>query len=366
MFKRMLGIITANFSGSELGCLTAERPVASLPVAGRYRLIDFPLSNMRNSGITTVGLMTPYKYRSLMDHVGVGKEWLLGRKVGGLFVLPGSVYGLRGEADKFLLRDIIQNRDILDRSSSDVVVVAAADWVYNIDFRDVLAQHNRTGADVTMVYKKDFQVNREGSLFLKMKEDGEVTGLSATGKDCFLDAFIINRPLLQSFISWYGTVNHFDLVADIFRENLGRMKIYGYAFEGYAGVISTLADYMQVNADFLRQEVREQIFRTDRPINTKVQDNAPTKYSDEAHVANALIPTGCVIDGTVENSVLSRGVEIAEGAVVRNCILFKETVVREGSQLSYVIADKHAEILENRTLMGYATYPIVLAKGKKV
>lgn len=366
MYKRMLGIITANFGGSELGCLTAERPVASLPVAGRYRLIDFPLSNMRNSGITTVGLMTPYKYRSLLDHVGVGKEWQLGRKVGGLFVLPGSVYGLKGEKDKFLLRDFIQNRDILDRSSSDVVVVTTSDWVYNIDFRDVLQQHTKTGADVTMLYKKDFQENRSGALFLKMKEDGEVTGLSATGKDCFLDAFIIDRQLLLSFIGWYGTVSHFDLVEDIFRENLGRMKVHGYAFEGYAGEVTTLTDYMQVNADFLRQEVREQIFRPDRPVQTKVQDNVPTKYSDDAQVSGALIPTGCIIEGTVENSVLSRGVVIGKGAVVRNCVLLQHTMVGEGTVLENVVCDKNVVLRANTHIAGAEGRPIVIPKNQEI
>ena len=366
MMKRMLGIITANFSGDELGSLTAERPVASLPVAGRYRLVDFPLSNMRNSGITTVGLITPYLYRSLMDHVEEGKAWQLSRKTGGLFVLPGSVYGLKGETDKFLLRDFIQNRAILDRSSSDVVVVTTSDWVYNIDFRDVLEQHNRTGADVTMLYKKDFRANAPGSQFLRLKDDGEVTAITGTGSDCFLDAFIINRPLLLSFISWYGSVNHFDLVADIFRENINRMKVYGYAFEGYAGVVSTLADYLQVNADFLSQDVRKQIFRADRPIQTKVQDNAPTKYGDNASVKNALIPTGCVISGTVEDSVLFRGVEIAEGAVVKNCVLMQHTKVGPGTVLENVVCDKNVVIRADTRITGAEGRPIAIPKNQEI
>ena len=366
MFKRMLGIITANFGGGELGCLTAERPIASLPVAGRYRLVDFSLSNMRNSGITTVGLVTPHHYRSLMDHVEEGKAWQLSRKSGGLFVMPGSVYGLKGETDKFLLRDFIINRAILDRSSSDVVVVTTADWVYNIDFRDVLEQHNRTGADVTMLYKKDFRANQPGSQFLRMKDDGEVTAITGTGSDCFLDAFIINRPLLLSFIGWYGAVNHFDLVADIFRENMGRMKVYGYAFEGYAGVVTNLAEYVQVNTDFLRQEVRQQIFRADRPIKTKVQDNAPTKYSGDAVVTNALIPTGCIIDGTVEDSVLFRGVEIAEGAVVKNCVLMQHTKVGPGTVLENVVCDKNVVLSANTHITGAAGHPIAIPKNQEI
>ena len=366
MFKRMLGIITANFGGGELGCLTAERPIASLPVAGRYRLVDFPLSNMRNSGITTVGLVTPHLYRSLMDHVEEGKAWQLSRKSGGLFMMPGSVYGLKGETDKFLLRDFIVNRAILDRSSSDVVVVTTSDWVYNIDFREVLEQHNRTGADVTMLYKKDFRANKPGSHFLRLKDDGEVTAITGTGSDCFLDAFIINRPLLLSFISWYGAVNHFDLVADIFRENMNRMKVYGYAFDGYAGVVTNLAEYVQVNEDFLRQEVRDQIFRTDRPIQTKVQDNAPTKYSDGAGVSNALIPTGCIINGTVENSVLFRGVEIAEGAVVRNCVLMQHTKVGPGTVLENVVCDKNVVLGANTHITGAAGHPIAIPKNQEI
>ncbi len=364
--NRMLGIITANYSGTDLGCLTAERPVASLPVAGRYRLVDFPLSNMRNSNIMTVGLIAPFHYRSLLDHVGVGKAWQLSRKVGGLFVLPGSSYGLKADPDKFLLRDFLENRAILDRAREDVVVVTSANWIFNIDYRDVLEKHMASGADVTMIYKKNFQANRPGSVFLKQNDQGEVTGLSSSGEDCFLDTFLINRSLLLSFLGWYGTVNHFDLVTDIFRENFGRMKAQGYAFDGYAGEIDTMEDYLRVNSEFLNADVRSQIFRRDRPIQTKVQDNTPTKYADDAKVSNVLIPTGCIIDGTVENSVLSRGVEIAAGAVVRNCVLLPHTKVGPGSVLENVVCDKNVKISGNIHISGGEGHPVAIPKNQEI
>ena len=153
--KRLMGLVCANYASDRFGMLTEERPIASIPFGGRYRLVDFPLSNMVNSGINTVGLVTPYAYRSLLDHVGNGKAWTLNRKVGGMFILPGSAYGVKNAQGKFLLRDVIRNQAYLERSRRDIVVVTACSKIFNMDFREAAEQHEKSGAVVTLLYKRE-------------------------------------------------------------------------------------------------------------------------------------------------------------------------------------------------------------------
>lgn len=363
--KKLMGLVTANYSNEAFGVLTNERPVASLPFGGRYRLIDFPLSNMMNSGITTVGLITPYMYRSLMDHVGVGKEWSLNRKIGGMFILPGSIYGLKSTRGKFLLRDIIQNTPFLIRGGCDLVAVTGCNRIYNIDFREVAAQHESGGAEITLVYQKRDD-GGEGQ-YLTFSENGRVTAVKndAGSGNYFLDAFIINRELLLKFTNWYQALGYLDLM-EIIGENLDKVRVRGFEYAGYVGCVDGLDSYMQTNLALLRADVRDALFLRDRPICTKVQDSPPAKYLETSHVCNSLISSGCTIEGTVENSIIFRGVRVGRGAVVRSCVIMQGCEIGEDTNLENIICDKYVEVKAGVKVTASPDAPIAVGKKQEL
>ncbi len=366
--KQMMGLISANYVNDSFAQLTQERPVASLPFGGRYRLVDFPLSNMVNSGIYTVGLVTPYLYRSIMDHVGVGKEWLLSRKVGGMFILPGSVFGLNRVHGKFLLRDLIQNRAYLDRSQTELVVISGCSKVFNIDFRDVAEFHTAHDAEITLIYKKADACCTSDELYLDIGDNGRVFSVNRTGGSAanyFLEALIINRELLLKFIDWYEVISYLDLT-EIIIDNIKHLGIYGYEFTGYVGNIGSVKCYLKASRDLLEPEIQHELFKHDRPIRTKIQDSPPAKYWPTSDVNNSLISSGCIIKGSVENSIIFRGVTIEEGAVVKGSIIMQSTVVQKDSYLENVICDKFAIIRQGVKLMGNNTNPILIGKRQEV
>lgn len=364
-----MGLIMTNYSDGNFGSLTEDRPIATLPFGGRYRLVDFPLSNIVNSRITTVGMITPYMYRSLMDHLGAGKEWMLNRKVGGMFFLPGSIYGVKNQShSKFLLRDIILNRSYLERSDSDVVVVSGSNKIFNIDYRDVCRSHAEAGADITLIYKPGFVAYEGNNMYLEVSANSRVKGIvdeADENANCFIDAFVINRELLINFMSWYGALDYMDLL-DIFEENLDKVKINAYAFNGYLGIVNGLASYLRSNLDLLDAEVRRELFLTDRPIKTKVQDASPAKYTSTAKVSNSMISTGCVISGTVENSIIFRGAKVAPGAVVRNSIIMQKSEIGPGAVVENLILDKYVILKEGVQLSGNADKPIAVGKRQSL
>ncbi|MBQ6540645.1 MAG: glucose-1-phosphate adenylyltransferase subunit GlgD [Oscillospiraceae bacterium] len=364
-----MGLIMTNYSDGSFGSLTEDRPVATLPFGGRYRLIDFPLSNMVNSRINTVGIITPYMYRSLMDHVGAGKEWMLNRKVGGMFFLPGSIYGVKNQShSKFLLRDIILNRSYLERADHDVVVVCGSNKIFNIDYRKVCGHHEASGADITLVYKPGYTTCEGPERYLEISSTERVTGFLSEADDkanCFMDAFVINRSLLLKFMNWYGALDYMDLT-EIFEDNLDKVRINAYSFDGYLGSVNGLASYMSSNLELLDPEVRNELFLGYHRIKTKVSDAAPAKYITGAKVENSLISTGCTVGGTVENSILFRGAKVAPGATVKNCIVMQKCTIEQGAVLENVILDKYATIKAGVRLSGTKELPISVGKRQSI
>ena len=365
---KLIGLIAANFTDETFGELVQMRPVASLPYAGRYRMVDFPLSNMVNSGVGTVGLITPYMYRSLLDHVGVGKEWTLSRKVGGMFVLPGSIYGLKNVHGKFLLRDMQQNRVFFDRGGKGLTVISGCCKVFNIDYRKVAEYHEKNHNDITLIYKRGFAPEGDGELFLNLEENGRVKelGVYTEGADCcFLDSLILSTDLLRNLLDWYDAMPYMDLV-EVIMENLKTLRVGSYEFTGYVGALNGIRSYMEINMDVLKPAVQKELFTADRPISTKSQDYAPSKYMPGARVKNSLIPTGCILEGTVENSVLCRGVHVKKGAVIRNSIIMQKCVIGEGAVLDHVICDKYTTFHDGIQISGTAEYPATIGKYQEI
>ncbi|MGX8698655.1 MAG: sugar phosphate nucleotidyltransferase, partial [bacterium] len=284
MKDRVVGLITANYDTPELVSLTGDRTVASLPYAGRYRLIDFSLSNMVNSGIGTVGLITPYKYRSIIDHIGAGSEWGLDRKNGGLFILPGSVFGITSPGSRFLLRDIRRNLVFLTRSPAPYVVITSSNTVVNMDMNPLIEQHIKSGADITMAYVTADEDDKD---VYAIKTEGErVTGTGRgvkAGDKAFIDCFILSHDLLFKILEWYAAIDYLDFF-EVLEGEYAKMDVRTFCYEGYAKSIFSVPNYFKRSMDLLSHEVENQIFDPKRPIITKIVDTPPAKYAKGARV----------------------------------------------------------------------------------
>jgi len=367
--NNVMGLITTNYSSEQFSKLADIRPIATLPIGGRYRLVDFPLSNLVHSGIRTVGVTSAYRYRSLIDHLGAGKEWSLSRKDDGLYILPGSAYGMKRFQGKFLLRDLINNRPFLDRANEDYVIVSASNKIYNIDFHQAVEQHIESGSEITMLYKEIANANLKQGHFLDLDRDGTVLGIGDAATSgiaaWFMDCYIINRETLLNLMEWYSNIDYIDMM-EIIADNIGRLKINSYSFNGYVGAVDSTYDYMQCSMDMLDPAIRNELFNSKKMIFTKVQDAPPAKYLEGAQVTNSIVASGAIVEGNVENSILSRNVKIGKGAVVKNCVILQRCVIEPGAVLENVICDKFAYVSEGVRLSGTKYSPLVIEKNQKL
>lgn len=361
---KVIGIIAANYDTPDLETLTHDRTIASLPYCGRYRLIDFALSNMVNSGIETVGLVLPYKYRSIIDHIGIGKEWSLDKKNGGLFILPGSAFGISASTDRFIVRDFGRNSVYLHRSPAPHVVVTASNMVCNIDYSGLYEEHLKSGADITMVQTVAKHDNEYVSRIIS--ENGRVKDVIKgvrKGEEAFIDSFIINRELLTDIIEGYKAVSYSDMFQCL-RDSYDQLNVRTYDYDGYVKSIFNINSYFEGNMESLANEVDKALFCPDRPILTKEQDSVPTKYGRECEVRNSIIPAGCKIEGNVENSVLFRHVVVEKDAIVRNSIIMQDCVIKSGAIVENAIIDRGNIVGEDTVIKGTEEKKLILPKKK--
>lgn len=366
---KTIGLISANYNSSSFGDLLDNRSLASLPYGGRYRLIDFALSNMVNSGITTVGVIAPYNSGSLIDHIGIGSPWSLGRKSGGLFLMPGSAYGMQSAGSRFLLRDLIKNSKFLERDDADYVLMAGSTDVWNIDFQPLIKQHHKSGNPITMVYKKVPRGEDYNGYFLDIDNDGKVTQIKAGNygwSNYFADCFIIDREFIMNFLDWYNTLEYMDMI-EIIRDNIDIMEIGTYEFKGYLGKVKNPADFLKVNQAMTDYDIRNEVFcNPERLIYTKTQDEAPVFHYPDADVRNSVISAGCRIEGRVENSIIFRSVNVGKGAVIRNSVIMMHGDIGDGALLDNVICDKYVTINEGVKIYGGGGEPIIIGKEKTI
>lgn len=367
--KKAIGIISSNNRGDFLQGIVKDRPTAAVPFAGRYRLLDFALSSMVNSGLRTVGIITPFRYRPVLDHLGAGKEWSLDRKCGGLFVLPGSNHGLQPKNNKFSLKDFLSNIEFLEFDTSDYVVLTSCSNVFNIDFRKVLENHENNNADITMVYNELPQESDreiEGH-FLNKNSDGKISAITGKwprkgeSKNLFVDILIINRNIFLEILKGYENIEYLDLI-DVVMENLKTLKIYAYKFEEYLGRIFSIQTYYKCSMEMLNPTVRSQLFMGTNRIHTKIKDNPPTKYDSKAVVRDSLISSGCFIQGQVNSSILFRGVKVHPGAKIKNSIIMQRCDIGKDAVLENVILDKYVKVNEKVILKGMDDSPMVITK----
>lgn len=367
----MMSILFASGNESKLNELTLHRTTASLPFGGRYRLIDFTLSNLVNSGITQIGIVTRSNYQSLMDHIRQGRDWDLNRKNGGISVFPPFVYNSSREAYKGKIEAIYSIMSFLNHAEEEYVVLSNCNVAANIDFDDIFDSHIKTGGDVTVVSHKGYTTT-SSRVVIEKDAKGKVTDIYETEyagseeKLISLNIYLIKKDLLIESVQTSYAHGLVDFEKDILFKLVEKGTVYTYEVEGYAAIVDDVKTYYAESMNLLDYNTRKALFDQEGKIYTKVKDSVPTVYKDGAKVTNSLLADGCVINGTVENSILFRNVRIEEGAVVKNSIVMENGFVGKNSSLSYAITDKDVTISDDRTISGFATYPIVIVKGKKV
>lgn len=372
------GLIFSNIHDNNVPELTQKRTMASVPYGGRYRLIDFTLSNMVNAGISKIGILTQYNYQSLLDHVGSGKDWDLSRSDGGLKILPPFITAYDNASKSassytHRLESLMGAYNFISKSKEDYFVLSDCDTVCNIDLRDVINYHIENHADITIVAKNTYLTKEEaaGSTIVETDDNGKVVNLlykPANFEGNFnlcLNIFVLKREYLVNILLESIARGYHSLTQDIIVRNKDTAKFMMYSkFDGYYASITSLDKYYKCNMDLLNPEIKADIFGIrNRPVFTKVKNFVPAKYLGESKVKNSLIADGCVIEGTVENSIIFRGVKVGKGAVVKNCILMQNTYVGDNSSLNCVICDKNVVIKNGRNLSGHETHPFSVGKG---
>lgn len=369
--NNVLGIVFPNVHDELMGEMTERRSIGSLPFCGRYRIIDFSLSNLVNAGISKVGVVTKNNYQSLMDHIGSAKAWDLDRKSGGLYFLPpysnteAKVY--KGHVD-----GLFGAMNFLRHSSEKYVVMCDCDVITNFDMNKMIKAHINSGADITIAYKKGIMPQNLHDVMAFELDGDKVTDIkfaATDSKDCCvsLDITIMSKDLLTEIIKEGYERNLTSLARDIYQKSLNKLDIRGYEITEYAAIMDSPETYAKVTAEVVNNpQIRRDLFCKSRPVFTKTRDDMPTIYGLDSDVKNSLIADGCVIEGTVKNSVLFRGVKVAKGAVVENSIVMQDAFIETGADLQFVTLDKKVIVGANKTLRGTETYPIYVRKNAKV
>lgn len=374
------GLIFSNVHDASIPELTKPRTMASIPFGGRYRLIDFALSNMVNSDITTVGLITHNNYQSLLDHIGTGKDWDLARRSGGIRILPPFITSATRGDDKLYktrLEALIGVKDYVENCGADHVIISDCNMICNIDFSDALDNHIANNADVTIITKL---VNTQELKFpldkyikiVDYNENGEIVDYVAYDKQqgelhINTNMMIIKRSYLLDLIDEADSRGYDSFSRDVIIKNLGKHRFFAFEYDGYFNYIDSMQKYFFCSMKMLDTQKRRLVFHVkNRPVYTKVRNSAPTRYTENAKVTNSIIADGCVIDGVVENSILFRGVRVGKGTVVKNSILMQNTYTGDDIYLNCVVTDKDVTIKDGKMLSGHETLPFFIGKGTTV
>jgi glucose-1-phosphate adenylyltransferase len=330
--KKLLGVIDATTHYDDLGELTAHRSLAALPFAGRYRLIDFVLSTMVNSGIQSVAIFPKYQYRSLMDHLESGKNWDLSRKRDGLFFFPSPNLDVPS-AGIGSFTHFAANLDYLYKSTQEYAVIANCYTIFNMDFQPVLERHIAMGCDITEIVQNGYS----------------------------LDMYLVKTSLLIELIETRGETGY-TCMKDVVSAR-SPFTLCTYEYPEFALNINSIASYYAASMQILHPSVWEKLFLTTQPIYTKVKDEPPTRYLKGSSIKHSMIANGCIIDATVENSIISRGVKIAKGAVIKNSIIMQKCQIGENCMIDSAILDKDVKVEAGTAMIGTSEKPLVIRKG---
>lgn len=369
MIKDYMAIIYLSDNKKNISSLTKVRPISSILVGGSYRIIDFSLSNIVNAGIRNVALFYGNEeIGSLLDHIGIGKEWDLRRKKDGIFFFKQMI----DENSSLNTTRIQKNIDYFLRSNQEKIVVLNGHMVCNLDIADLIEKHEKSEKDITLVYKRVGNANEcfNGCSSVTIDENQRVTGI---GKNFFfrkeenisLDAFVINKELALKLLLDSVQEGKYNILPELISRKIHSLNINTYEFNGYLQNISSTKEYYDFNMNLLDKDIREDIFglKTGRKIFTKIKDTPPTLFKENAEIENSLISNGCIIEGKVKNSILSRGAIVEKGAILEDCIILQDCYIKAGANLKNVIIDKNNIINENEKLIASKEYPLVIEKS---
>lgn len=368
---RAIGIVLAGGNNRRMKELSQKRAICAMPVAGSYRSIDFTLSNMSNSHIQKVAVLTQYNAKSLNEHLSSSKWWDFGRKQGGLFVLTPEVTAdnsnwYRGTADA-----IYQNLDFLKKSHEPYVVIASGDGIYKLDFGKVLEYHIAKKADITVVCRDmeaGFEMERFGTL--RMDEEHRIVEfeekpLKAKSSTVSCGIYVIRRRQLIEMIEKCAEEDRYDLVQDILVRYREQKKIVGYKIKDYWRNIASVEDYFSTNMDFLKPDVRNYFFKEYPDIYSKIDDLPPAKYNVGSSVKNSLVSSGCIVNGEVENSVIFKKSYIGNGCVIKNSIILNDVYIGDNAYIENCIVESRGTIKAGSRYVGEDGVKIVVEKNER-
>ena len=369
---KMTGIVFSNIYDDTLGELTSKRTVASLPFGGRYRQIDFILSNMVNSNITSIGVITKYNYQSLMDHLGSCEEWDLNRKNGGLYILPPFASG-RSVVYKGKLEALHNAVQFLESCNSEYVVLSDSVTICNINYNKVLEEHIKNKKDITVIATTPENYVEDNGLCIELSDSGETEKIlvdypAKENSLVGMGMYIMDREILIKEVEEAVATGLYHFERDFLQSkfNKGELSVNTYKFEGKTLCNRNIPEYFKNNLALLDEEVCRDIFRKTSPIYTKVRDEVPTRYGENCEVNECLIADGCVIEGKVERSVLFRNVKIKENVEIKNSVIMQGANIGKGAYLENVIMDKDVTISEDVKLIGAENNPVIIRKGETV
>ncbi|MBR3036379.1 MAG: glucose-1-phosphate adenylyltransferase subunit GlgD [Lachnospiraceae bacterium] len=355
---KAVGIILAGGNNKRMKDLTARRAIAAMPMAGTFRAVDFALSNMSNSKIQKVAVLTQYNTKSLDEHLNSSKWWNFGRKQGGLFVYHPTITPENSNWYRGTLDAMYQNIHFLKESHEPYVVIASGDGVYKLDFNEVMDYHIQKRADITLVSTRlrDWE---DSSRFgqITTDEDGRVVEfaekpLQEVNREANCGIYIIRRRLLIELLERSLQEERYDFIRDIIIRYTATKRIYSYHLDSYWSNISSVRSYYETNMDFLKKDVRDFFFKGDDAIMAKIDDFPPAKYNYGSHVRNSLVSSGSIINGTVEDSVIFKKSFIGNNCVIKNSIILNDVYIGDNTVIENCIVESHGTIYANSHYAG--------------
>lgn len=364
-----LGIINLDENESRMGELVRHRTLASVPISGRYRVIDFAISNMANSGIEGIGIFTKNKSRSLINHLTNGRPWDLHRKKDGLRVFNFGNY----EPEYDDVHNFADNIEFIKNSRREYILLAPSYMVCNIDYNDLIKNHIKNNNDITVVYKGVDDAD-ESFIDCEALNINEVDRVISIGENIGrekeaninMEMYIMKTDLFINIV--YDCIKNgvYRKIREYISRNLNDLKVGAFEFKGYLACINSIKAYFDANMDLLNQDVNKELFYDKNPIYTKSQDEAPTQYTEISNVVNSIVANGSYIEGTVKNCIIGRRVRIGKGTVLENCIIMQNSVIEENVEMTKVIADKGTIVNENQNINGTENYPVTIQKRKAI
>jgi glucose-1-phosphate adenylyltransferase len=369
----IMGIISLSEDEAAMSDIAKYRPIGAVPMAGRYRVIDFILSNMVNMGIHNVSIFTQGKSRSIVEHLGHGKEWDLDRKKDGLFIFNPYLNPMDSAFHKGDIKNYKDQLEYIKCSKQKYVIFSRSYMICNVDLLEAFEFHRESNADITILYKK---VRSEQEKYincdsLNINNDGKVISIGRNiGKESNLNVsmemYILKKDLFIEIIEDSISKGETMFMKAAMHQLVRKLNVNGFAFDGYLGCVNSIENYYRINMELLNVDISKELFYKNGYIYTNVKDEPPTKYTETADVSNSMVASGCIIEGEVERSVLSRRVKIGKNAVVKDCIIMQKCIIEAGAVLKHVILDKNIEISSGVVLQGSSKKPMVIMKNQKL